>query len=226
MSAEEENVETGAGETADSVPDKAEMSTGEKRSAEEAVGEDEGEDTGEVEGGEKRRRVEDVGEIEGDEEDEEEDNLEDARREVEREVDEDIERSPAPEDDAGDGEEAPARSRNPPEASEFVTPDSLNSLRACKRCGLIKTFTQFYDIGCENCPFFDMEESNERVGDCTTAFFGGTCSIIDPTSSWMAKWLRLSKVKAGVYAIRVQGSLTPEVQHLLESRNLKWRVKP
>lgn len=38
------------------------------------------------------------------------------------------------------------------------TPDSLQGMRACKRCGLIKTFQQFYDVGCENCPFLEMEE--------------------------------------------------------------------
>jgi len=35
-------------------------------------------------------------------------------------------------------------------------PNQLRGIRACKRCGLLKTLDQFIDEGCDNCPFLDM----------------------------------------------------------------------
>lgn len=32
---------------------------------------------------------------------------------------------------------------------------------------------QFRESGCENCPFFKMDEDHERVVDCTTPNFTG-----------------------------------------------------
>ena len=32
---------------------------------------------------------------------------------------------------------------------------------------------QFRESGCENCPFFKMDEDHERVVDCTTPNFNG-----------------------------------------------------
>jgi transcription elongation factor SPT4 len=48
-----------------------------------------------------------------------------------------------------------------------------HELRACLRCRLIKTYDQFRESGCENCPFFKMDEDHERVVDCTTPNFNG-----------------------------------------------------
>ena len=36
------------------------------------------------------------------------------------------------------------------------TPDHKNGIRACKRCGILKTLDQFLTMGCENCPFLEM----------------------------------------------------------------------
>ncbi|CAN0037801.1 unnamed protein product, partial [Heterosigma akashiwo] len=52
-------------------------------------------------------------------------------------------------------------------------PEGLNGLRACKRCTLVKTFAQFYENGCDNCPFLEMDTSSDRVNDCTSSFFEG-----------------------------------------------------
>ena len=49
--------------------------------------------------------------------------------------------------------------------------DLGKSLRCCGVCRLVKTFEQFYDAGCENCVFLDMEGDRERVFDCTTTEF-------------------------------------------------------
>ena len=42
------------------------------------------------------------------------------------------------------------------ELAQASTPGSLRGIRACKRCGLLKTMEQFVNEGCENCPFLDM----------------------------------------------------------------------
>ena len=116
--------------------------------------------------------------------------------------------------------------------------DLGKSLRCCGVCRLVKTFEQFYDAGCENCVFLDMEGDRERVFDCTTTEFkaraGGPASgesgarrlclppppthtlpthtprtqgmvaVIDPATSWSAKWQHLRKSAPGCYALSVE----------------------
>lgn len=40
--------------------------------------------------------------------------------------------------------------------AQASVPTSLRGIRACKRCGILKTLDQFLNDGCENCPFLDM----------------------------------------------------------------------
>jgi Spt4/RpoE2 zinc finger len=51
---------------------------------------------------------------------------------------------------------------------------------------------QFLTSGCENCGFFGMDGDRERVADCTTPNFQSLLSVVDPASSWAAKWQHLS----------------------------------
>jgi Spt4/RpoE2 zinc finger len=42
------------------------------------------------------------------------------------------------------------------ELADAPVPTSLKGIRACKRCGLLKTVDQFINEGCENCSFLEM----------------------------------------------------------------------
>lgn len=105
-------------------------------------------------------------------------------------------------------------------------PTNLKAIRACKRCGILKTQGQFYEEGCENCPFLDMADNMERVNSCTTAFFEGQAAIMDPRDSWAAKWIRVDNYLPGVYAISVTGQLDRDIEEDLESRGIRWRCRP
>ena len=53
----------------------------------------------------------------------------------------------------GEQEEVP---QSVAELAEARVPNALRGIRACKRCGILKTLDQFIDEGCENCPFLDL----------------------------------------------------------------------
>ena len=55
---------------------------------------------------------------------------------------------------------------------------------------------QFLQEGCENCQFLDMQHNRHRCEDCTTINFQGIITVLDPTSSWAAKWLHMGKKPA------------------------------
>lgn len=109
------------------------------------------------------------------------------------------------------------------ELAHAVVPTDMRTIRACKRCGLLKTLGQFHEDGCENCPFL---RTDENVNSNTTAFFEGQVAVTDPRASWAAKWIRVDGFLPGVYAIAVTGDLDPEVKDDLVNRGVQWRCRP
>ena len=117
----------------------------------------------------------------------------------------------------------------PPKVEELAqasVPSSMKGLRACMCCGIVKTFEQFIEQGCENCAILELEGNSERCNQCTTAFFEGQVAVADPQESWTAKWLRVDRFLPGVYAISITGQFSKDVEGELDSRGMYWRCKP
>ena len=112
------------------------------------------------------------------------------------------------------------------ELAQASVPTSLKNVRACKRCGILKTVEQFYEDGCENCPFLNMADDMQQVNKCTSAFFEGQAAVMDPRESWAAKWIRVDAYLPGVYAISVTGQFDREIEQDLEERGIRWRCRP
>ncbi|GFE55713.1 transcription elongation factor SPT4 [Babesia ovis] len=90
--------------------------------------------------------------------------------------------------------------------------NSVFKLRACLSCRLILSEDQFFERGCGNCAFLQMDGDRRRTLDCTSANFSGLISIMDPQKSWAARFNNLGDIIPGCYAISVVGEL-PESVH-------------
>jgi len=60
------------------------------------------------------------------------------------------------------------------------------------------------------------------VQDCTSANFNGVIALTDPEKSWVAKWQRLDKYVAGMYAVQVIGQVPQDVITELTNRGIKY----
>ncbi|KAL8431031.1 hypothetical protein Efla_007615 [Eimeria flavescens] len=66
-------------------------------------------------------------------------------------------------------------------------------LRACISCRLVMTEQQFYDEGCPNCAWLQIDGDRSRVLTCTSPNFAGFVAIIKPQGSWVARHNKLSR---------------------------------
>ncbi len=60
------------------------------------------------------------------------------------------------------------------------------------------------DEGCENCND-DLGEQASAVEDYTTPTFKGMMALINPRSSWVARWHQQQIKAQGLYAMKVYG---------------------
>ncbi|KAF7967591.1 hypothetical protein HWV62_27409 [Athelia sp. TMB] len=99
-------------------------------------------------------------------------------------------------------------------------------LRACLLCSIVLTQADFIRNGCPNCEeLMQMKSSRDRTQVCTTTSFDGVIAVIDPETSWVARWQRTSKYARGIYAARVIGRVPEDVASELQSRGIKYRVR-
>ncbi|KAA1465914.1 transcription initiation Spt4 [Dentipellis sp. KUC8613] len=111
-------------------------------------------------------------------------------------------------------------------AAAIPTQARGKTLRACLLCSIIQSPADFRRNGCPNCEeLMQMKSSPDRIQVCTTTYFDGVIAVIDPESSWVARWQRTSKYVRGMYAVRVKGRIPDDVEAELESRGIKYRPR-
>ncbi|KAG5716143.1 hypothetical protein E4T56_gene10931 [Termitomyces sp. T112] len=70
-----------------------------------------------------------------------------------------------------------------------------------------------------------MKGNSDRIASCTTTYFDGVISVIDPENSWVARWQRTAKYVRGMYAVRVKGRIPEDVEQELDIRGIKYRPR-
>jgi len=60
--------------------------------------------------------------------------------------------------------------------------------------------------GCPNCEeYLNLRGSSDAINDCCSQVFEGLITLVDPQTSWVAKWQRLQGYVPGTYAVKVVG---------------------
>lgn len=82
----------------------------------------------------------------------------------------------------------------------YVQPKEIRKLRACIRCKLLKTESQWLNqqFLCENCGNIPENE--------ITSNFKGFVAYTDPEHSWVSKWLQMKSCIPGMYCISVDNN--------------------
>ncbi|KAK2462271.1 hypothetical protein APHAL10511_005577 [Amanita phalloides] len=115
---------------------------------------------------------------------------------------------------------------NNPDLDRVPVSARSKALRACLLCSIVQTPQEFRRSGCPNCEeVMQLKGSTERISTCTTTYFDGLITVIDPENSWVARWQRTSKYVRGLYAVRVKGRIPDDVEAELESRGIKYRPR-
>ncbi len=98
---------------------------------------------------------------------------------------------------------------NTSELDRIPTNARSKALRACLLCSIVQAPQEFRRTGCPNCEevmqvryYHHMQQtgwliiiqqlkgSTERITTCTTTYFDGMITVIDPERSWVARWQR------------------------------------
>eukprot|EP01134_Creolimax_fragrantissima_P005514 CFRG5514T1 len=105
-------------------------------------------------------------------------------------------------------------------------PTSLKELRSCLLCSMVKTQDQFERDGCTNCEqYLHLKGDRLRVEECTSRNFEGIISMLQPETSWVANWQRLTRMNKGCYAISVSGSLPDRVINDLDEQGITYKSR-
>ncbi|KLO17486.1 transcription elongation factor SPT4 [Schizopora paradoxa] len=97
-------------------------------------------------------------------------------------------------------------------------------LRACLLCSIIQSPVDFRKYGCPNCEeITQMKQSQDRVASCTTTHFDGVIALLEPETSWVARWQRTAKYVRGIYAVQVKGHVPEDVEQELLDRGIQYR---
>jgi len=67
-----------------------------------------------------------------------------------------------------------------------------------------------------------MKNSQETVSLVTSANFNGTIAVMNPSSSWVARWQRVDGYVQGIYAVQVIGTLPDEFVELMREQGLRY----
>ncbi|KAI9190699.1 Spt4/RpoE2 zinc finger-domain-containing protein [Polychytrium aggregatum] len=103
------------------------------------------------------------------------------------------------------------------------TPRDRRRQRACLLCGLIKSTSQFQNDGCDNC--YVWVKTDVSYFEYTSAKFDGAIAMLEPDSSWVARWQRIDKFCSGIYAIRVSGRISKNLEDRLADEGFKYRPR-
>ena len=116
------------------------------------------------------------------------------------------------------------RSADGEEDVMFSAPNGLKKLRACFRCHLVKTESQFSKDGCDNCAFFKDQDYN--LGEYTSANFEGVLSVVDNNRSWVSRYLNLAEFVPGCYALKIRSEMPEQVRQLMSHNNIPFARNP